>query len=528
MNLDGYIRVSRVGGRDGDSFISPDVQREQIERWANSKGATILTWHTDLDQSGAKSDRPGLTAALERVEHGETGGIVVAKLDRFSRSLTGALSAIKRLDDAGGQVVALDVGLDPTTPMGKAMRGFALVLAELQLDQTREQWSIAQQRAVKRGVHVASRTPTGYVRRKDGTMEPHPGYAPAIAEAFRMRAGGASWPVTAAYLDEQGVVGPYGNRHWTPRAVQHIIRNRVYIGEARSGRHVNREAHKPIIDRATWEAAQVARGTTSRSDTPALLSGLLRCAGCRYVMKPDKQTLRSGERVRIYRCRGDHAAGRCEDRAAVIGSLIEPHVERVFFELVGELTAAASANGRGVEQAGAALRDAEAELAAYRDNERISDVLGEDRYVEGLGVKVAAVEGAQRTYAEAASRSGLEGIPQHAELRAVWPQLAIEERQHLLASVLDAVFIRSTGRRNVPVAERVLVFPTGEAPDDLPRRGHRVPLAPLPWPDDVPSELGVVTTKDREESTLQRGAGGGVEPVAHDASPRRPSRSSPT
>ena len=29
MRLDGYVRVSRVGGRSGESFISPEVQREQ-------------------------------------------------------------------------------------------------------------------------------------------------------------------------------------------------------------------------------------------------------------------------------------------------------------------------------------------------------------------------------------------------------------------------------------------------------------------------------------------------------------------
>lgn len=31
LRLDGYIRVSRVGGGVGESFISPEVQRERIE-----------------------------------------------------------------------------------------------------------------------------------------------------------------------------------------------------------------------------------------------------------------------------------------------------------------------------------------------------------------------------------------------------------------------------------------------------------------------------------------------------------------
>jgi hypothetical protein len=37
LELDAYIRVSKVAGRTGDSFISPGVQRERIESWAQAK-----------------------------------------------------------------------------------------------------------------------------------------------------------------------------------------------------------------------------------------------------------------------------------------------------------------------------------------------------------------------------------------------------------------------------------------------------------------------------------------------------------
>jgi hypothetical protein len=59
------------------------------------------------DASGRISlgDAPNLCPAfnemLARVEGGETGGVVVAKLDRFARSLVDTLEALKRLDAAG-------------------------------------------------------------------------------------------------------------------------------------------------------------------------------------------------------------------------------------------------------------------------------------------------------------------------------------------------------------------------------------------------------------------------------------------
>jgi hypothetical protein len=58
-SADGYIRVSRVGGRKGESFISPDEQRAAIEAWAKATETEILEWHTDLDQSESRPGTPG-------------------------------------------------------------------------------------------------------------------------------------------------------------------------------------------------------------------------------------------------------------------------------------------------------------------------------------------------------------------------------------------------------------------------------------------------------------------------------------
>jgi hypothetical protein len=55
---DGYIRVSRVGGRSGESFISPAEQRSAIEDWARRTRTEIVDWHEDLDYSGGRSTAP--------------------------------------------------------------------------------------------------------------------------------------------------------------------------------------------------------------------------------------------------------------------------------------------------------------------------------------------------------------------------------------------------------------------------------------------------------------------------------------
>ena len=97
---DGYIRVSRRAGREGESFISPEVQRKKITDWAALHGVEIVEWWEEIDQSGAKLARPMFQEALARCERGESGGIVVARLDRFARSAVDALESIRRLNDA--------------------------------------------------------------------------------------------------------------------------------------------------------------------------------------------------------------------------------------------------------------------------------------------------------------------------------------------------------------------------------------------------------------------------------------------
>ena len=51
---DGYIRVSRVAGREGDSFISPDIQRKKISAWAGV--APQPSWHSSSVATGVSSN----------------------------------------------------------------------------------------------------------------------------------------------------------------------------------------------------------------------------------------------------------------------------------------------------------------------------------------------------------------------------------------------------------------------------------------------------------------------------------------
>src|SRR5213080_2600320 len=168
---DGYIRVSRRAGREGESFIAPEVQRKKIEDWASLHAVEIVQWWEELDQSGAKRERPMFQQALARYERGETGGIVVARLDRFARSAIDALESIKRLNEAGARLVSVEDNFDGSQPMGRFAIGILTLIAELELERIKENWTTAVSSAVARGVHISARPPTGYTRAKDGRLQ---------------------------------------------------------------------------------------------------------------------------------------------------------------------------------------------------------------------------------------------------------------------------------------------------------------------------------------------------------------------
>jgi site-specific DNA recombinase len=508
MRLDGYIRVSRVAGREGESFISPAVQRETIENYARLHKHEIVRWWTDLDQTGAKLERPEFQKTLARCESGETGGIIAAKLDRLTRSLSGLAQLIDQATDQGWTLVAVDLGLDLKRPSGQLVANVLGAVAQWELAQRRETWGESQARAVGRGVHVASRTPTGYRRRKDKRLEPDPEAAAVIRELFRRRARGAGWTALARFLDESGIRGPYANSTWTPSAAAKMVRNRVYLGEARSGEHVNDSAHAPLVSRAEWEAAQGERTVASpRVGDGLLLQGVVRCAGCRYLLKADTMKGRNGERLGLYRCRKIHAAGECPAPATIMARVLDPFVDETFRVALGPSgpLAEAVASTKALDAAVAELADAEAELAAYRDANLVS-VIGKDLFVEGLEVRIEVVRVAQAKLNEARQQSAMNGhdAATPGDLVKAWSSLTVAEKRALLTASLDAIFIRSSNGSNLPVAGRTLLLWRGEGPDDLPRRGHRVPLESFPWPDKPPANVRVPRRKNAKPRVRKR------------------------
>lgn len=93
-------------------------QEAAVRAACERNGWHLLEFVTDEGQSGKDLRRPGLSRALEIVATGEASGLVAAKLDRITRSLLDFASLVPWFDEVGATLVALDLGIDTSTPGG--------------------------------------------------------------------------------------------------------------------------------------------------------------------------------------------------------------------------------------------------------------------------------------------------------------------------------------------------------------------------------------------------------------------------
>ena len=81
----GYVRVStQEQAKEG---VSLDAQRDKLRSYCKLNGIKLVDIVADEGISGSTLDRPGLQAALHMIRRGRANTLIVAKLDRLSRSL---------------------------------------------------------------------------------------------------------------------------------------------------------------------------------------------------------------------------------------------------------------------------------------------------------------------------------------------------------------------------------------------------------------------------------------------------------
>src|SRR5664279_6457890 len=127
-----YLRCST--DEQADSRAGLEAQRAAILAEAQRRGwaETDLTFVEDAGYSGRNLDRPGIIAALDALTHRRADTLVVSKLDRLSRSMLDFAGLMDRASREKWALVALDVGVDTTTPQGEMVAAVMAVFAQFE------------------------------------------------------------------------------------------------------------------------------------------------------------------------------------------------------------------------------------------------------------------------------------------------------------------------------------------------------------------------------------------------------------
>jgi DNA invertase Pin-like site-specific DNA recombinase len=439
----GIIRVSHVGGREGERFISPSEQRDRIVSLCQAHGLQLVEVHQELDTSGGLpiERRPGLRAALQAIEAGAADTVVSAFFDRLFRSLPVQADVVDRIERAGGSVLTGDVGAVRADTAGSWLSSTLLgAVAEYQRRMTRERTGEAKRRAIERGVSTSARVVPGYRRGEDRRLVVVEAEAEVMRAAFQLRADGASWRAVQTFLRGNGIQRSVGG-------VVQMLGSRMYLGEVSNGQYVNAAAHPPIIERSLWQRANEQGGVApGRKNPDRLLSGLgvLKCASCGGGLAIAVSTHADGRRYTNYRCPGTNNRP-CALRVAIAAPLVEQLVEAHVRQLLVDESRTARTS---VE-----LTDAR-QLLAQRSAalDRAVDVLADVGDIDSAKQKLAALR-AQLDEAKARvfELERLAGVSVTINAAADWSTLSTDGRRALVKAVLRRVVINA-GRG----AERVV------------------------------------------------------------------------
>jgi DNA invertase Pin-like site-specific DNA recombinase len=206
MRVIGYVRVSTE--EQGMSGAGLEAQRGAIAAECRRRGWELVETIEDRGYSAKDLRRPGVQEALRTLQAGEAKALVVAKLDRLSRSMIDFAAVMAKAQKQNWALVALDVAVDSSTPAGEAMVHMLATFAQFErrliAQRTREALAVKKAAGVRLGRPPT--LPEAVVRRIQ-----------------RRRARGDSFRAIADSLNGDEVPTAQGGARWYPATVRQVL-----------------------------------------------------------------------------------------------------------------------------------------------------------------------------------------------------------------------------------------------------------------------------------------------------------------
>jgi site-specific DNA recombinase len=338
-----YTRVSTDIQANKDEG-SLDTQEARLRSAVASRQGAHNVSHVfrEEGESGKSLDRPALQQLLAGARARQFDLVVVTRIDRLSRSLLDFYEVHRLFEENGVTFTSLNESFDTSQALGRAMLKLVLVFAELEREQTAERTRTALRARAERGLWNGGHPPLGYDSEGNGHIKVNEVEAELVRGIFAKYEETRSTNSVFHWLKDAGHRqktytsrrrGASGGKAFTVGGIQHLLQNRLYLGEIDHKGDIFEGQHPAIIDRETFDRAQAifesnnkgAKGLPLRAQYDYLLTGVLRCA-CGHALTTSAGNGKGG-RYHYYRCVGimkkpDHPCPVRQVRAETIDELV--------------------------------------------------------------------------------------------------------------------------------------------------------------------------------------------------------------
>jgi site-specific DNA recombinase len=199
----GYVRVSLE--KQADNGVSLDAQTAKIRAMAQIQGAELTEIIVDGGESAKSLDRPGMGRLMKSVRDRQVDSIIVAKLDRLTRSVKDLADLLELFSRKNVSLVSVAESLDTRTAAGRLVINMLISVAQWEREQLGERTRDALRFKKQRGERVGN-IPYGYRLGNDGThIEANPSEQKIITRVKSLRNKGQSLRSIASALNKHAL-----------------------------------------------------------------------------------------------------------------------------------------------------------------------------------------------------------------------------------------------------------------------------------------------------------------------------------
>jgi site-specific DNA recombinase len=202
MKAVGYVRVSTE--KQADFGVSLEAQSEKVRAMAVVQGADLFEVIIDAGESAKSLNRPGMARLLALVDAGAVDAVIIAKLDRLTRSVKDLAELLERFTRHGVSLVSVADSLDTRSAAGRLVLNIMVSVSQWEREAIGERTRDAMQHKRANNERVGT-VPFGYRMAVDGLhLEADPTEQGILSLIRELKMAGHSTRRTAEELNRQG------------------------------------------------------------------------------------------------------------------------------------------------------------------------------------------------------------------------------------------------------------------------------------------------------------------------------------